>query len=156
MRTYFYTDSNGERQGPVYREQLKELAINGIIIPTTLVETKDGFTMCTQTYRDLDSSFATKRTDTQTSSGFFDIGFTRFITNTWISFIWVVFIILSILGCGGAMVFGASNNAPVLFIIAPIAAILFLLFMRMSFELTIVLFRIETHLRTIRDKYENK
>jgi len=54
------------------------------------------------------------------------------------------------------MVYAASNEVSVLFIIAPIAATLFLLFMRMSFELTIVLLRIETHLRTIRDKYENK
>ena len=186
MANYFYTDTDGQKQGPIDLEQLKKLATNGNIEPKTPLEVNyAGNSVRKLRARDVpDLKFNTvepppidntphapppvalppvdsttehaQTSPGQTSPGFFDIGFTRFITNTWTSIFWVLTIVLAFLGCVGAMVFGASNNAPVLFIIAPIAAALFLLFMRMSFELTIVLFRIETHLRTIREKYENK
>jgi len=170
MAHFFYTDVDGQEQGPINKEQLKELAANGTIAATTILKSDGGHTanasawfpglkfkpVTQQTSPDCAGNQSEQSEYLFNAPGLFDIGFTRFITNTWTSILWVLTIILALLGCGGAMVSGASNNAPALFIIAPIAAALFLLFMRMLFELTIVIFRIETHLRTIRDKYENK
>jgi len=160
---YYYTDAEGNRRGPYNEQQLRDLVTQNIIQQEAPVHTDTGNTALVKEIL-FPSLYPSKRIQTtpqesittQTLPGFFDIGFTRFITNTWTSILWVLTIIFALLGCGGAMVFGAFNDAPVLFIIAPIAAALFLLFMRMAFELTIVIFRIETHLRTIRDKYENK
>ena len=42
MTNYFYTDTNGNKQGPVDEQQLKELAAQGSIIPTTPMETDTG------------------------------------------------------------------------------------------------------------------
>jgi len=44
MSTWFYYDSNGQKQGPVSGGQLKGLAKAGLITPGTLVETEDGKT----------------------------------------------------------------------------------------------------------------
>ena len=156
MTDYFYTDASGNRRGPFNEEQIKQLAKYNHISLATLLETDDGSKMLVEEIVSDLNNPDTSQTSSATSPGLFDIGFTRFITNTWISIIWVLTIVLTFLGCVGAMVFGASNNAPELFIIAPIASLLSLLFMWMSFEVTIVLLRIETHLRTIREKYENK
>ena len=93
----------------------------------------------------------------------FDFRFTRFITNSWISFIWTLTVILSILACVGGMAFGVCLVGSIgdyeviaIMLLTPIVIALFLLFARMGLELIVVIFRIETHLRTIRDKYENK
>jgi len=43
MPNYFYTDTNGVRQGPVDRDALEKLAVNGSVTPTTLLETDTGF-----------------------------------------------------------------------------------------------------------------
>jgi len=111
----------------------------------------------------------------------FDFGFTRFITNTWTSILWALTVVLTILGHLGytfyhfyhvgmlihrhpnpditildmdwAMIMGW---ALLVFVAYTLAAALFLLFMRMAFELEIVIFRIETHLRSIREHYEDK
>jgi len=40
--SYFYTDANGQRQGPVNNQQLKALVVRGIINPTTPMETDAG------------------------------------------------------------------------------------------------------------------
>ena len=151
MTTWYYYNKNGEKVGPRTSADIKTLASRGDITSETIIEIENDNGISATAARNV-ITFQPM----SSSSGFFDIGFTRFITNTWTSILWVLSIILAFLGCVGAMVLGASNEAPELFIFAPIAAALFLLFMRMSFELTIVLFRIETHLRTIRDKYENK
>ena len=156
MANFFYTNANGESQGPYNKEQIKELAANETILATTILKSDGGHTANASAWfpgLKFKQVPELEHAAQQRSPGLFDIGFTRFITNTWTSILWVLTIILAFLGCGGAMVYGASNKVPVLFIIAPIAAALFLLFMRMTFELTIVLFRIETHLQTIRDKY---
>ena len=42
MANYFYTDFNGQRQGPVDDQQLKELAASGVITPQTSLETDTG------------------------------------------------------------------------------------------------------------------
>ena len=39
---YFYTDANGEKQGPIKEQQLRKLAAQGIIKPDTLLETTGG------------------------------------------------------------------------------------------------------------------
>jgi len=42
MANYFYTDANGTKQGPLTTQQLQALATQGIIVPTTPLETCDG------------------------------------------------------------------------------------------------------------------
>ena len=92
----------------------------------------------------------------------FDFGFTRFITNTWISVIWTLFVILAALACIVAIVgglFAVANGAMQGFgsiLLAPIVIALYLLFIRIGLECIIVLFRIETHLRALCDQNENK
>jgi len=155
MADCFYIDADGIKQGPVNTDHLKELAVRGLITPDTLLIMDNGYKRHARSHPGLFGS-ATQQTysGTQTSSGFFDIGFTRFITNTLTSFLWVLTIILAIFGCGGAFVYAANNDEPILFLIAPIAAMLFLLSMRMAFELDIVIFRIEKHLRSVEKNTE--
>ena len=92
----------------------------------------------------------------------FDFGFTKFITNTWISFIWALIVVVHILiyigGLPFVMIVTANSTAldVVSFFVFLIGIPLSLLFSRMSLEAVVVLFRIETHLRTISEKYENK
>ena len=85
----------------------------------------------------------------------FDFGFTRFITNSWISFLWVLCVISFFIGSIGCVI-GAFFNPPesLILLLAPIALALYLIVFRMMFEFTIVVFRIETHLRVIREHYE--
>ena len=98
--------------------------------------------------------------DSQKSPGFFDFGFTRFITNTWISFIWMVcvgvillgYVIALIAGLSAMFVHGSFTGVVIIILAATVAAALCLLFTRISLELTIVVFRIETHLRALRNK----
>jgi len=159
MANYFYTDANGKQQGPASEQQIENLVANGNITPTTPMRVEDvtrfGAPASGDARHILPRLFPDQQSQ-ESSSGPFDIDFTRFITNTWISALWVLTIVVAFLGCGIALLFAVNKEVPILILIAPIAAALFLLFMRMSFELTIVMFRIETHLRTIRDKYENK
>ena len=42
MAKYFFYDANGVKQGPVSKEQLKELANQEIITPTTRIEVQNG------------------------------------------------------------------------------------------------------------------
>ena len=42
MPNYFFTNSNGTKQGPVNGQQLKALAAQGLITPETIVETEQG------------------------------------------------------------------------------------------------------------------
>ena len=39
---YFYTDANGEKQGPIKEQQLRKLAAQGVISPDTPLETSNG------------------------------------------------------------------------------------------------------------------
>ena len=172
MTNYFHIESDGTKRGPFTEQQIRELAKWGHINPDTPIEPDTGSATVAGQIPGLEfgqqpawslsnnqfaSASKTMFASTTVckhngiSTGFFDIGFTRFITNTWTSILWLLTIFLTFIGCGGAMVFGASNGAPALLFIAPIVAVVFLLIMRMSFELTIVLFRIETHLREIKE-----
>jgi len=85
----------------------------------------------------------------------FDFGFTRFITNTWISIIWAINVVATILVATVACFICLFGNPPAILVLAvPIVVALWLLLSRMPLELTIVMFRIETHLRTIKDNSE--
>lgn len=42
MATYFYTDANGQRRGPIDAQQLASLAAQGVVTPTTPMETEGG------------------------------------------------------------------------------------------------------------------
>ena len=160
MANYFFTDVSSKKQGPIDIQQLKELLASGIIMPTTLLESDNGYKGRARDVPDLTMSkpnpmFSPKTH--QTSSGFFDFRFTRFITNTWISFIWTVIVILMLLGYGGAVIFGLyvmSQGAAmglVFILLATIVVPLYLLFARMGLELIIVFFRIETNTREAKE-----
>ena len=85
-----------------------------------------------------------------------DIGFTRFISNTWISFIWVVVIIAHFLGTIGAIFYAFhaeefKDIAVLSLFVVPLIALVSILFCRMFLELDVVLFRIESNTRETRD-----
>jgi hypothetical protein len=41
MANYFYTDANGQKQGPVDEQHLKELKAQGVVTPTTPLREED-------------------------------------------------------------------------------------------------------------------
>ena len=43
MANYFYTDANGQKQGPINDEQLRTLAARGVVTPDTPLETDSGY-----------------------------------------------------------------------------------------------------------------
>jgi len=107
----------------------------------------------------------------QTSSGFLDFGFTRFITNSLTSFIWmaVVAIVFLVWGyqtytiaqgglSGGLLIrllsMTASNPPLMNLLLITLDAVFYLLVARMILEFTIIVFRIETRLRTIEENAE--
>ena len=110
----------------------------------------------------------------QTSSGFLgflDFGFTRFITNSLTSFIWmaVVAIVFLVWGyqtytivqgslSGGLLIMLLSmtaSNPPLMnFLLITLDAVICLLVARMTLEFIIIVFRIETRLRTIEENAE--
>jgi len=82
--------------------------------------------------------------------GLFDIGFTKFVTNALIPFLWVFCIIAHFLGAIIAIsaAFAQSTEAGILAILlVPLATLFSLLLSRVGFEVIIVLFRIETNTR---------
>jgi len=155
MANFFYTDADGNRQGPVSEQRLKELVAQRVIMPMTLLETDGGHKGVARQIPGL--NFPTDEI------GLFDIGFTRFFTNIYISYIWILTIILTLLSyvvCLGFLFsiagynLGPPGTVFVLFIVLTILVPISLLVERMSLEAIIVFFRIETHLRAIREKYE--
>lgn len=193
MTNYYYLDQTSQKRGPLTKQQLQELVAQGVIGPDTLMETDGGHKGVAGQIPGLftttspPSSFAVPpiqppyNGNPQTSyqspeyypqrktSGIFgilDFGFTRFITNVWISFIWTVIVIIVFLLWGLACLAGLATilqggndsafiGGLLIFFLATTLAALYLLFARMGLELIVVVFRIETHLRTIRDKYES-
>jgi len=166
MANYFYTDAKGQKQGPVSRDQLIELATLGDIEHASVVETDTGDRESAEYFI---PSTCFKRAKAplavaEPSPGIFDIRFTRFVMNFYIPYIWVLTIIVCFLGWAFSVVLGvnqlATEREPMYgiaaILMATIAVPFSLLFSRMVLEVVIVLFRIETHLRTIRDHYEKK
>jgi len=143
MADYFYYNTNGKRQGPVSEEQLKELAAQRIIKPNTLLRTLDGQSIKTEQIPGLNFP---QHYQTASMSGLFDIGFTWFFSNNWISIIWSVVIIVHFLAVLGATFYLFTANNLVPFLIALLLVIpMSLLFWRMVLELEVIFFRIETN-----------
>jgi len=93
----------------------------------------------------------------------FDFGFTRFITSSLVKFFWGLYVIIGILGFVAAILIGLyyflqgeTLVGTVAILVLPVVVVFYLLCIRMGLELAIVFFRIETHLRCIREHYENK
>ena len=97
-----------------------------------------------------------------------DVNFTRFITVSWISLIWVLLIIVHILALFGGLYFivqwsGAAKAAGMyggpppppfwLYLVYPLSVAFSLLLTRMSLELMIVLFRNEANTRVTKEYY---
>jgi len=122
MNTYFYTDANGQKQGPVSKRTLQILAARGVIDPDTPVETFEGRECLAGQIPSLwDRSLSNEPSE---SPGFL--------------FGWVATLILTLVLCAGVVIPAGLLAAP----------LLFLLFMWK-------LFTIESHLRSIREHYEN-
>ena len=145
MTKFFFYDFNGKKQGPFSKQQIEELAIQGIIRPDARIETEDGHIVTLEVENDK---------HVERPPGFFDIHFTRFISNTWVTIIWVVIIIAHFLGALIA-VFSAFNISGevgmMAFLVTPLATALSLLFWRMALELDKVVFRIEKNTRETKD-----
>ena len=155
MKNYFYFDQHNNKRGPFDVEQIKQLARYKHISPTTPLETDDGDKMLVG---DIISDLVNSQSTATQTSGFFDIRFTRFITNTWISIIWVIVIIAHFIApfvvCA-VMANTVGGGAPIVaFVLSVPLALLSLLFSRMSLELTIVLFRIESNTRATKERLE--
>ena len=96
------------------------------------------------------------------SPGFFDFGFTRFVTNTLISIIWVLTVVLTLPFWGIMVLVGLYNMAQaqgefdfaiglLTILLSTFSAVFGLLFTRIILELIIVMFRIETNTRTLKE-----
>jgi len=117
MITYFYTDANGQKHGPVSKRELRILAARGMIEPDTRMETCEGRECLAGQIPSLwDRSLAN---EPSVSPGFF--------------FGWVLTVILAL----------------VCVVVPPFIAVFFLLIMWK-------LFTIESHLRSIRELYEDR
>jgi len=101
MPNYFYTDADGKVHGPFSVQHIQALIDQGVVTPTTPLETnhKHKYVGLAGQCLGLKFDSATQQTSSETSPGFFDIGSTRLITNTWTSIFWVLTIVLAILGC---------------------------------------------------------
>ena len=183
-------DENGEvRTSPARR--VKGLIFSETVQPESIQNTfTDPFTIDRSMIQD---SFSTPQSDQQPqygtdsarhqtlenrssnakSPGIFDIRFTRFITNVWISIIWVVVIVAHFLGYGIAIlvtitmvmnvasmvgvnsVFAGAIMLPSVVLLETVLFVLALIFSRMALEVIIVLFRIETNTRVLKERTEN-
>ena len=94
----------------------------------------------------------------------FDIRFTRFAMNLYIPYIWVLTIIACFLGWVWLVIMGLNqlnmgaeaSYVIVMIVIATIALPFSLLFSRLFLEIIIVFFRIESHLRAMRERDEEQ
>jgi len=153
MAKYFYYDADGKKQGPIDGDRIKELIAQETITPTTQMATDAGRTGTASQIIGLRHNTTASNPRNQDllsdmkSPGIFDIGFTRFISNTWISIIWVILIIVHFLVAIGATLYSLNVGHPVPFLIASFAVPISLLFSRMALELEVIFFRIETNTR---------
>jgi len=155
MANWYYYNASGQELGPISPQQIKELASQGTIGPETLLRSE----------KDRNPVKASQLLDFP-KPGFFDIGFTRFVTNVWISFIWIIIIMAHALGFitllvrAGMMLAGGDDEASLVAFLVMVSGtvglLLSLLFTRIILEVIIVIFRIETHLRAIRAKSEEQ
>jgi len=151
MANYFYFDANGDTQGPVSEEQLQELVAQGTITAQTPMSTDTGRR---GTASQLAGLVFPQHYPSASESGILDIGFTRFISNTWISIIWVILIIAHFLVAVGAifMAFNTDQTLGTISLLAvPLTALILLLSSRMALELAVIFFRIETNTRETKE-----
>ena len=106
-------------------------------------------------------SIPASRVSGENLTGFFDFGFTRFVTNTWISIIWRIAVALIFIAWGCWVIGGLATMANVdplmgigIILLVTVVVPIELLLIRMVLEFVIVVFRIETHLRTLKDNSE--
>jgi len=169
MTDYFYLDTNGTRRGPCDEDRLQELAANGTIRPDTLIGEMDagltltGLKKATELIPDSTFNSDARRTPL----GFFDFGFTRFFTASLIPFFWIVSVVVAFSIWGSfvliglfAIITGAVGDDTILgtfyILLSTVALLIHLLLIRIALEFLLIVFRIETHLRAIREKDENK
>jgi hypothetical protein len=160
MADYFYFDTNRQIRGPYDDQQLQELATQGIVKPNTMVTDdkrhwKKAIRIPGLVFQD--GAVA------QGDPVIFDIGFTRFISNTVNSIIWVICILAAIAACGYGVYAIVQDDAGRGIVII-LFAIVGLLASRTLLELEVVIFRIESntrvlssieeHLRVLREKSE--
>ena len=127
MKTrYFYTDADGKKHGPISKQKLRSLAILGTIVPDTPIETNTGIKVLAAQIPSLWEASLVDDTDRSLGFGWWLIGF------------------LTIVAC-----VAVSVATPPLIFVVPFVALPFLLFMEK-------IFRIESHLRSIREYYEYK
>ena len=157
MANYFYYDANGKKQGPFNEQHLQELAAKGTIKPGASLETETGNWVAAR------QIISQRHFSEQDAPGLLDIRFTRFVTNSCIPCIWVFIIIACLLGWGFCVIIGFRAMNPEIspggspqglgiILAATVVALLSLFVFRMILEATLVLFRIETHLRIMREK----
>ena len=154
MANYFYRDANGQRRGPYDEQQLQELEQRGIITATTPLETDRKYLGLADQVPGLKFSFPSQQTLQQASPDFFDIGFTRFISNTWISIIWCIVIFVHFVGALGAMYYAFNTDGTlgaISLLVVPLITAISLLFCRMGLELEVIFFRIESNTRETKE-----
>ena len=156
MAIYFYYDENGEKQGPCTEEQLRKLATSGTIRPSTKLVTENDNTISRA--KQVVPLFRFKEKDESSgqpaSPGLFDIHFTRFVSNTWISVIWVIAIIVLFCGALSAIYWAFQVDemtGMISLVLVPLITAISLLFTRMALEFDKVVFRIETNTRETKD-----
>ena len=169
MANYFYYDL-GKKYGPFSVEQLRELAEQGSIKPYKTLIT-EGNNKEIKAEQIIDSRHFMKDDATldkqggvplgkqggvplEKSPGFFDIHFTRFISNTWVSVIWVIAIIVQFCGALSAIywAFQADEMTGMIsLVLVPLITAISLLFTRMALEFDKVVFRIESNTRETKD-----
>ena len=155
MANYFYNDSDGNRRGPFSKEQIRELAANETIMATTILVTDAGHSAnASSWFPGLKFKDTKQQMSADTSPVFFDIGFTWFISNTWISIIWCIVIAVHFLGALGT-VFYAFNmdgtTGAISLLVVPLVTAISLLFCRMGLELEVIFFRIESNTRETKE-----
>ena len=84
MANYFYTDEDGQKQGPVDGQQLAKLVMEGVVKPTAPIEHAD--TGWKGQAKEVHDFFAHELSESKIADGsqspvFFDIRFTRFVMN---------------------------------------------------------------------------
>ena len=81
----------------------------------------------------------------------FDLSFSEFITTKLIKVLYILLLILLALGYLAAVVAGFSNSLGqgllTMFIVGPLVVLLYLILIRISLEMMIVIFRIEENTR---------
>ena len=149
MANYFYYDQTNQKQGPVSREELQELAAQGIINPDTQIELSTGDAIIARLIPGLDFSVQPKSTSTNA-----DIGFTEFVTPTLIAVIWVISVITTIIGCLCMIGMAQQGGDGIVALLTIAIAVISLLYTRIILELIAIFFRMERHQRTIKEILE--